>query len=278
MFTLMMMISLFTGYWIETITLFMIVLVHEFGHVAAAKGFGWRVKEVKLLPFGGVAVVDEAGNVPALEEWCVALAGPLQHVWMIAAAMILKNMGAGDPVWWDYVIRANAMIGGFNLLPVLPLDGGRILQSLLSYAVPYHRALLFTVTVSLICSMIIVSGAVYTFFAEQLQLNLFVIGVFLLVSNWYAYRQIPYFFVRFLMSRGERMDRLSKQGAIAAPIVVPPQRQISDVLKLFMREKYHLIYVINDRGTIRAVLPEKHVVEGYFHRGNPGGAISELIM
>ena len=73
----------FTGYFLEAITLFGIVLIHELGHLTAAKGFGWRVQEVQLLPFGGVLIVDELGTTSTREELIVALAGPLQHVWMI---------------------------------------------------------------------------------------------------------------------------------------------------------------------------------------------------
>lgn len=65
----MLLISVLTGYFIETVTLFGIVFIHEMGHVVAAKSFGWRVKEVQLLPFGGVAVVEEPGAYPPSRIW-----------------------------------------------------------------------------------------------------------------------------------------------------------------------------------------------------------------
>jgi stage IV sporulation protein FB len=52
-------------------------------------------------------------------------------------------------------------------------------------------------------------------------------------------------------------------GTLAQPIVVARQQKISDILKLYMREKYHLIYVMNEKGRIQAILPELQLVSGF---------------
>jgi stage IV sporulation protein FB len=267
-----------TGYLLEVVTLFGIVFIHEMGHVAAAKGFGWKVREVQLLPFGGVVVVDELGTRPVHEELAVALAGPLQHVWMILVALFMKAANPSSSEWWNYFLEVNLMIGLFNLLPVLPLDGGKVLQCLLGYILSYHRAIILTARLSLALSALIIGFAVYELFTNRLPLNLLVIGFFLLISNWYSYRQLPFHFFRFLMSRGDRVGRLILRGTLAQPIVVTKQRKILDVLKLLMREKYHLIYVVNEKGRIQAVLPEQQLVSRYLDANKPGSAVSELFM
>jgi stage IV sporulation protein FB len=276
LFSLVIIGSVLTGYFIEVITLFGIVLIHEFGHAAAAKGFGWRLKEVQLLPFGGVAVVEELGTVPAREELIVALAGPLQHLWLIGFAYGAQAFPGVNQEWWSYFIQANIMIALFNLLPILPLDGGKIIQCLLSYIMPYHSCVYYAIVISLLFSALMIVAAVYKVLSGDLQLNLLVIGLFLLYSNWYGYRQLPYHFLRFLMSRGKQVSRYMIKGTLAQPIVVNKQRKISEVLKLFMREKYHLIYVVNEKGRIQAVLPEQQLVYGYLEGKKPGSAVSEL--
>lgn len=278
LFTLILIGSALTGYFLEAITLFGIVLVHELGHLAAASGFGWRVREVQLLPFGGVLVVDELGSMPAWEELIVALAGPLQHVWLILLALLMKWMGAGSSNWWDYFIEANLMIALFNLLPVMPLDGGKIMQSLLGYLLSYHNTILYTVWISMFLSLAIIVMAIIQLFSGQLPLNILVIGIFLLVSNWYAYRQLPYHFFRFLIGRGSRVSQLLSRGTLAQPIVITKHRTMADTLKLFMREKYHLIYIVNETGRIQAVLPEQQLVSGYLDGKKPGSAVSDLFM
>ncbi|GFZ86103.1 stage IV sporulation protein FB [Paenibacillus marchantiophytorum] len=278
LFTLIMIGSALTGYFLEAVTLFGIVLVHELGHLAAANGLGWRVKEVQLLPFGGVLVVDELGTAPTWEELVVSLAGPIQHVWMIVLALLMKWLGVGVDTWWDYFIQANLMIGLFNLIPVMPLDGGKVLQSLLGYLMPYHTTILYTVWISMMLSLAIIVTAITQLISGHLPLNVMVIGIFLLVSNWYAYRQLPYHFVRFLIGRGTRMSQLVSRGTLAQPIVITKHRTMAETLKLFMREKYHLIYVVNEVGRIQAVLPEQQIVSGYLDGKKPGSAVSDLFM
>lgn len=278
LFTLLFILSLVTGYFVEAMTLFGIVLVHELGHVVAIKWYGWRLKEVKLLPFGGVAEVEELGTVPAWEELVVALAGPAQHVWMIALAWGMKMFEVLDPVWWDYFIDANMMIGLFNLLPILPLDGGKVMQVALSYFLPYYRTIWYGAIVSLIISVIIIGVIVWEMGQGRPQLSMMAISLFLLYSNWYSLRNAPYHFIRFLSVRAERGKAFIAEGTLAQPIVVNGRRQVSEILKLFMREKYHLIYVMNERGVIQKVLPEQRLLTAYFHEKKPGSAVSELFM
>jgi stage IV sporulation protein FB len=278
LFILVMLLSVVTGYFLEALTLFGIVFVHELGHVAAAKGFGWRIRQVQLLPFGGVAEVEEQGTVPAREELIVALAGPFQHVWLIGLSWLMKLAGVFQAEWWDYFVNANLMIGLFNLLPILPLDGGKVLQSLISYNLSYRRTIEICTYISLMMSVFIVGTALFRAFKGDIQLNLLVIGLFLLYSNWYHYRNLPYHFVRFLMNREAVVGRLISRGTLAQPIVVQQHRKVADIVKLFMRDKYHLIYVIGEKGTIRAVLPEQRLVNSYFAETPPGSPVSELFV
>jgi stage IV sporulation protein FB len=277
LFSLMMIGSMVTGFFLEAITLFGIVLIHELGHVVAAKGFGWRVTKVELMPFGGVAVVEELGTVPAHEELIVALSGPLQHIWMIGFALLCKLAAGENQVWWDYFIEANLWIACFNLLPVLPLDGGKVMQCMLSYWIPYHRAIVYGVWISIVISILVIGVSIFQLLEGHLPLNLLVIGIFLFLSNWVAFRQLPYHFYRFLMSRDGRVSRFIVSGALAQPIVVTKHRGIVDVLKLLMRERYHLIYVVNDKGRIQAVLPEQQVVAGYLKGMKPGSVVSDFL-
>lgn len=262
----------------EALTLFGIVLIHEMGHVAAIRGFGWRLKIVRLLPFGGVAEVEELGNVPAWEELIVAIAGPLQHIWMIGLALLMKACGVFDPVWWDYFIQANLMLGLFNLLPILPLDGGKVMQCAVSYLLPYHRTIRVSIMLSLILSLIVVGVAIHEIALGRIQLSIAVVGVFLLVSNWYAWRQVPFHFLRFLAVRGERGSILIHSGTLAQPIVVTKHRTIEQILKLLKRERYHLVYVVNEYGKIQGVLPEQRLLYAFFYEKKQGSAVSELFM
>ena len=266
LFVLVLLGSIATGYLTEVAVLFAIVLIHELGHVAAARTFGWNVVAVELLPFGGVAVMDKPGAVPAREDIIVALAGPLQNVMMILFAFAMSYFGLWSEAWSQYFIRANEMIALFNLLPILPLDGGRVLQSLCSLWLSFHRTIVLTYVSSLAFSFLLIGYALVHIAFGGIPLNLLAIGMFLLYSNWYAYRNVPFYFMRFLMDREYRTIPLIARGTLAQPIVVGRQRGVGAILRLFMRERYHLIYVMNEQGKIVAVLPEQRLIQTYFQK------------
>ncbi|PZD94126.1 Zn-dependent protease [Paenibacillus sambharensis] len=278
LFVLVMAASLITGYFVELLVLFSIVLIHEAGHVLAAQSFGWRIREVRLLPFGGVAETEEAGTVPALEEAVVAAAGPLQNLWMGAAAWALGAWGGFDAGWSEYIWKANLMIGLFNLLPVLPLDGGKLLSALLSCTSSYYRSLYMVTRLSLAVSLIIILYACYLpAHHGTIQLNLLAIGIFLFVSNWTYLRNIPYVFVRFLMHRELHAAQLKNDsGEHPLPIVVKARDSLGDVLRRLRRGRYHLVCLIRDKGSVQGVIPEEHIIQAYLSEGKPGRAVSEL--
>jgi stage IV sporulation protein FB len=278
LFVLIMLASVATGRFLELAALFIMVLIHELGHVTAALHFGWTVKEVKLLPFGGVAEVEEAGALPVREEILVALAGPLQNVWMAAAGWLFGQAGWVDGIWADQFVRANLLICLFNLLPILPLDGGKLLQAWISLHVPFHRTLVWCATVSIVFSAAVILCAVWPMTrGGLLELNLLVVGLFLLFSNWMHRRNVPFLFLRFLVHRVRRSERHFDRGALARPIVIGDDRPVISVVHLFMKEGYHLVYVMK-KGRIVKVLPEGTIIDGFLGRLTSGHADLRFFM
>lgn len=270
--------SVITGYFAELLTLFVIVLVHELGHVVVMRAFNWRVREVKLLPFGGVAEVEDAGSIPAKEEALVAIAGPLQNLWMGLLAWGCGQLGLWDAEWAEYVWKANMMIGLFNLLPIYPLDGGKLLQAAFSYSFNFYAMMKWTARISLALSAMMVMYSLYGALRSDMgiQLNLLVVGLFLCITNWTYYRNIPYLFMRFLMHRDQVISRKIAKGILASPIIVGGKQPIISVVRLLWREQYHLIYLMEASGRVLMVVPEQHVVARYLAERNPYRAAIEL--
>ncbi|WP_239615208.1 M50 family metallopeptidase [Cohnella mopanensis] len=278
LFVLVMIASIATGQFAELVTLFVIVLWHEFGHLVAALRFGWTVREVKLLPFGGVVEVEDAGTLPVREEVWVAIAGPVQNVILAAIGYSLGHIGWIDRGWADDFVRANVLIGLFNLLPVLPLDGGRILQAWISLQVPFHRTLMWSAKISLAFSGLIVVASLYPLVnGGLLQLNLLAVGLFLCASNWIYFRNVPFVFLRFLVHRSERAEKHIDRGKLSQPIVIAENRPLTSIIKLFMKEQYHLIYVMK-RGKVAKVVPEKAIIDGFLGHLTSGNADMKFFM
>ena len=125
--------------------LIFLILIHELGHVAAMRLAGIPVKGLYFVPFfGGVAVGAERYQSEA-ERGFVALMGPGMSLATTAVFMLLAAQG--NDVWMKDLALMSAALNGFNLLPVMPLDGGHVAHALLSRYSPaatriFHMAAL----------------------------------------------------------------------------------------------------------------------------------------
>lgn len=245
--------------------MFTIVFIHEMGHVIAALLAGVTVKSIQLLPFGGVAVIEDHGRLTASREIGIALAGPLQNGLMILMAYGLQQVGYGNSEFLTYFIQANAIIAFFNLVPVLPLDGGKVLQAVVSLFLPYYYTLLWSGRVSVAASILVIIYALLPLGAGGgLRLNIVMIGAFLLYSNLTDHRNLPYRFVAFLMNREAVYEYHLRTGSVARPIVALSAKPLDAILRLFKRNQYHFIYVLNGNGNVVAVVPEQRLISTYF--------------
>ncbi|MGZ5001713.1 MAG: site-2 protease family protein [Chthoniobacterales bacterium] len=140
--------------------LFLCVLLHEFGHAIAAKGFGINTPDIPLLPIGGVARLERMPEKPS-EELIVALAGPAVNV-VIALGLFLAGgsrdltnaMAFESSSILAKLMVINVVLVGFNLLPAFPMDGGRVLRALLATRLNYARATQIAASVGQGCAFI----------------------------------------------------------------------------------------------------------------------------
>lgn len=141
--------------------LFVCVTLHELGHCLAARRFGVHVPRILLLPIGGVAEFDSLPRRPR-SEILIALAGPAVNFLLAGLLMIFaaftKNWNPSDfpdsgVELLQHLVIMNVVMGSFNLLPIFPMDGGRVLRALLATRLAYMRATSIAVLVGKVVSV-----------------------------------------------------------------------------------------------------------------------------
>ena len=135
--------------------LFACVVLHELGHSRVAMAFGVPVRRITLYPIGGMAAMARIPRRPR-EELLMALAGPAVNA-VIAAALWaargwpdlarLEPFPASAGALLDMLLLGNVLLVAFNLLPAFPMDGGRVLRSLLAQVQPYGTATAYAAAV-----------------------------------------------------------------------------------------------------------------------------------
>lgn len=152
-----------------TIFFFLCVVLHELGHSLTARAYGVKVPRILLLPIGGMAEMDRIPRKPSA-EFLITIAGPAVN-FVIAALLLpvvwgifwspdpIREFSAADTL--ATLFQWNIAMGIFNLLPVYPMDGGRILRSVLALWLPYLRATWWAVMIARVLAPLLAFAAVY---------------------------------------------------------------------------------------------------------------------
>ena len=152
--------------------IFACVVIHELSHSLVARHFGREPKSITLLPIGGVAAIDMMPTKPS-QEIVISIVGPATNIviaillalfgGMKMAVALSNNSGlTASQIFITDLIAANIVLAVFNLIPALPMDGGRVFRSILALKFGFLRATLWAVTIGKVISFLfIVLGFFY---------------------------------------------------------------------------------------------------------------------
>ena len=152
--------------------IFACVVIHELSHSLVARRFGREPKSITLLPIGGVAAIDMMPTNPS-QEIAISIVGPATNIVIaillalfggssMAAALNKSANLTASQLFIANLIIANIVLAVFNLIPALPMDGGRVFRSILALKFGFLRATLWAVTIGKVIALLfIVLGFFY---------------------------------------------------------------------------------------------------------------------
>ena len=238
--------------------LFGSIIFHEFCHSLVARKFGMPMKGITLFIFGGVA---EMGEEPptARAEFLMALAGPVSSFFLSGVFYWLYQLGLNSD--WPvpltgvvgYLSLINVVLAGFNLLPAFPLDGGRILRSILwgakqdlQWATRISARLGSGFGIFLIAWGIfqVLRGDIYGIWSV-------LIGLFLRSAAQASYQQLV---VRRVLE-GEPISRFMTRN----PVTVPPALTVAELVEKFVLHYHFKMFPVLEDGRIVGCVTTKDI-------------------
>ncbi|MDB6139760.1 MAG: Zinc metalloprotease [Verrucomicrobiaceae bacterium] len=253
--------------------LFVCVLLHEFGHVTAARRYGIKTPDITLWPIGGVARLERMPRKPS-EEFVVAICGPLVNV-VIAGVLALVlaiplssnagNMGRPGH-FFETLMELNIFMVLFNLIPAFPMDGGRILRALLNLATgDYAKATRWAAMIGQgIALLVVMSMLLSHWFHPTLLLMAFFV--------FYAAGQEA-----SIVTEQEQVHDLRVSDAMMTSFqVLQPHAVLREAVEMMLAGSQHDFPVLSESGGIIGILTRQRLIGALSDHG-PGHPVEDLI-
>ena len=245
---------------------FVCVLLHEFGHVFAASGYGIRTPDITLLPIGGVARLERMPTKPS-QEFVVAVCGPLVNVAIAAAIYLFLGIGLEmspefhfeqSGRFWEKLMAWNLMMVAFNMIPAFPMDGGRVLRAFLAMLMGYGRATRLAATLG---QAIALFTAMWMLHSGNVSPVLLLIAFFIFMA---AGQEAA------MVTQREATNGLRVQDAMLTDFhVLPPDATLRDAVDLLLAGSQHDFPMMSESGAILGILSRQRLISALTEHG-PG--------
>lgn len=187
------LICFLCGYIKNILIIFFICLFHEIGHIILIKLFKYQIIKIELLPFGGYTEIYKKINSSIFKDIIISLGGILNQLILFVILKLFKNNI--NLITYNLFIKYNLTILIFNLIPIIPLDGSKIIHSIFEYFFSYHYSYYLNLYLSFILLII------FLYFNYRYNIDNYFICSFLLYEMFLYYKNYRYIYKRFLLER-----------------------------------------------------------------------------
>lgn len=252
----------------QALLVFGLVFCHELAHLLTARAYGFRVVGLELFPFGGAAYCDDLFEGRKFEESIIALAGPAFNVVLLFGAQALRWQGVWTGELADDFVRFNFWLAAFNLIPVLPLDGGRVVRALLAESLGFVQTTKFLAWAGKWLGVLLALYGILLWgrgkFAEG-PLTLIILGGFFWLAGS---KEISSAHITFLRQLTRKKEDLLKKGLMRSFwVTVHKDTPLVRIVEEFTPDRYAMISLANKDLGLGKILTETEVVEGMLREG-----------
>ncbi|MBQ8891512.1 MAG: hypothetical protein IJ068_01445 [Bacilli bacterium] len=188
-FYLFLILIILTGMFKEFSFVIVLLIFHELGHAITGKLLKWNLVSITFYPYGGVTLFEKLENSSIKEELIILLMGPIiQIITYLILIYFFK---------YSYIKNYHMSILIFNMLPILPLDGGKLLNLILNKKFNYLNSFYISFIISFITIFLLILFCIFYYH----NLNLFLMSIFLIFKIINSLKNIKYNYNKFLLER-----------------------------------------------------------------------------
>ncbi len=237
--------------------------LHEIFHLLYAVKMKITVKRIVILPFGiNIKITEKLSSV---NEVFLCASGPFGSGIITSFFLYLKYKGISFS-YIDYIILSNASICLINIIPIYPLDGGRILRCILESKIGYYKAVTMSVCISEIFTFIICVFIFVSVLFSQFNVSIMVLCCFLIFSVSKEKTQVSISFSQLLLHSKEKMKKIQKLPI--KEIAVVKDTKIKDVFSELSEKFYIMITLVDSKEIMYTRMSETEFIERVINMKN----------
>ncbi len=190
---IILLIAFFCGFIKNSLIIFGIVFIHELGHITLLKIFNYQILDVEIYPFGGITKYKSLINSSINKDLLISIGGVLFQLILLLIVILVRNYISVNTYY--YFIKYNTVIMIFNLLPIVPLDGNKIITLLLEKIFSYKVSYFINLYISILFIII------YFIFNYHYSLNNYLLIGLFIYKTIELFRNYEYNHNKFLLER-----------------------------------------------------------------------------
>lgn len=229
------------------------VVLHEFGHAVVGKQMGYKLNTISLMPYGASLSGNNTPFKPK-DEIKIALAGPLVNVLIV---LVITSLWWFFPSSYSYTqnfYSANISTILYNLLPIFPLDGGRVTLGLLSTKLQRKKAFKITKIVGFVSTSLIFVCFFLSFFSK-LNYSLGINAFFLLIGLFDDDKSAYYINLQDIETKKEKLTK----GLFLKTIAINENSSIYDAYKIIDKNNVNQIYIMDENYKVKKSIGESEL-------------------
>lgn len=235
--------SLITGLFKDFCVSFIIIMIHEMGHILASLYYKFNIEKINIYPFGGYIKFADKLNRSINEELVILISGPLMQIIFYLIMSILHYNNIISSNTFNIIINYHYSLLIFNLLPIFPLDGSKLINLILSKYISFKRSHLYMIYISFITLLMLSAFSQYINF----NVSMYLLLILLVIKTIEELQNHQNIFNKFLLERYLYNLQFKKVKVI-----------VGSKLSKMMKDKKHLFLIGNKEISEKEMLKKRY--------------------